>query len=210
MTWTRVGIVVALLVVFTAAFHAVSHGENVPIHRGLASFPKQIGGWQGEDVEVDPDVERVLKADDILLRLYRGADVGTLGLYVAYFQSQRELQTIHSPKNCLPGSGWEPVEARRGALDLGDGQKIFVNRYVIQNGVERQLVYYWYQSHGRTIASEYRAKAYMALDAIRLNRTDGAIVRISVPIVGDAAETESVAQDFVRRSYPILRQFIPE
>lgn len=208
-TW-RVSLVVALLVSSTVAFHKVSHGEPIPARRVLGSFPKTVGAWEGDDVKLDLRMVKALKADDLLTRVYRAPQYPPLWLYIAYFKSQRQGETIHSPKNCLPGSGWEPLESGREAVSLGAGRSVVVNRYLVQNGLDRQLVLYWYESHGRTIASEYRAKVYMVLDAIKMNRTDGALVRVSLPLLGDELETDKIAQQFVREIYAHLGEYIPE
>jgi len=211
MTWTRPIAAVILLAGLTIGFREVSHGEKIPPHRPLAAFPKTIGGWQGADVHVDPRYADALKADDVLTRGYTSGGSPTVWLYVAYFQSQRQGQTIHSPKNCLPGSGWTPVKSSRERAYVGDGQSVNLNRYVVQNGLDRQLVLYWYQSHGRTIASEYMAKWDMAVDAIRMNRTDGALVRVSLPIQdGDEAGADRIAREFVAQIEPLLKGYIPQ
>jgi EpsI family protein len=210
MSWARVSMSALLLLGLTVAFHSVSHGEHIPIHRPLASFPQTIGVWQGQDVKLDPRLVDALKADDMLTRAYSSPNPYTLGLYVAYFQSQRQGQTIHSPKNCVPGSGWTPVESKRETIEVGAGERVNLNLYVVQSGLDRQVVLYWYQSHGRTIASEYVAKMDMVLDAIELNRTDGALVRVSLPVEDDAAAAEKIAREFVRQIYPLLKEYIPQ
>ncbi len=210
MSWGRVSLMVCLLLGFKVAFNAISHGENVPIHHALASFPMQIGAWKGKDLRLDPRVVDLLKADDLLLRVYSAPNQPPISLFLAYFQSQRQGQTIHSPKNCLPGAGWEPVTSAQEVIPLEGQEGVLLNRYVVENGLERQLVFYWYQSHGRTVASEFSAKAYMVVDAIRLNRTDGALVRVLLPLVGDEAGAEKVGHQFVREIYPLLRNYIPE
>jgi EpsI family protein len=202
-----------LLLGLTGAFHSVSHGEKIPIHQALESFPRTIDGRQGRDVRVDPRYVDALKADDMLTRSYTATGLPTVWLYVAYFESQRQGQTIHSPKNCLPGSGWTQKESRRETIDVGDGQQVNLNRFVVEKGFDHQLVLYWYQSHGRMVASEYVAKMDMVADAIKLNRTDGALVRVSLPIedsdVG-GTEAERTAREFVGQIYPILKEYIPQ
>lgn len=211
MSWGRVSVSAIFLLGLTVAFHTVSHGEKIPIHRPLSSFPRTIGAWQGQDVRLDPRLTDTLKADDVLARVYSGAGIPPVGLYIAYFQSQRQGQTIHSPKNCLPGSGWTPLRSKRETVMVGEGQEVNLNRYVIQNGLDRQLVLYWYQSHGRTIASEYAARMDMVVGAVRLNRTDGALIRIALPIEGDdEGEAAKIARDFLGGIYPHLKEHIPQ
>lgn len=213
LSWGRVAASAILLVALTVAFHTVSHGERIPMHRALNSFPRAIGMRQGVDVRIDPRFVDALKADDMLTRSYVSAVLPTVWLYVAYFESQRQGQTIHSPKNCLPGAGWTPEESKREAIELNDGTQVNLNRFIVQNGLDRQLVLYWYQSHGRTVASEYTAKMDMVVDAIKLNRTDGALVRVSLPIEdsdvnGNAAE--KTALEFVGQIFPMLKDYIPQ
>lgn len=213
LSWRRVGVSAILLVGLTAAFHTVSHGEKIPMHRALVSFPRTIGARQGQDVRIDPRFVDTLKADDMLTRAYNGADLPTIWLYVAYFQSQRQGQTIHSPKNCLPGSGWTPVGNSRETIELSNGSSVNLNRFIVQNGLDRQLVLYWYESHGRTVASEYKARVDMVVDAIKLNRTDGALVRVSLPMEDNdpnGAVAEKSAREFVGQIHPMLKEYIPQ
>src|SRR4029077_16516881 len=132
--------------------------------------------------------------------------------------SQRQGDTMHSPLNCLPGAGWTPVQNDRLALRVPTGsgtmggqaeRPIEINRYVIEKGLDRQVVLYWYQSHGRVVASEYWGKIYMVLDAIRSNRTDGALIRIPAPIVSSEADAEQRAIGFAQELFPFLGRYLP-
>jgi EpsI family protein len=161
-------------------------------------------------------VLKVLGVDDYLNRVYYRPDRAAAGLYIGYYNSQRQGDSIHSPQNCLPGSGWEPLERSDLAIPVATAagsQDISVNRYLIQKGVDRQLVLYWYQSHGRVVASEYWSKFFLVRDAVRLNRTDAALVRVVVPIAGgdDSGEgrAERQAVDFVKALFPQLPQYLP-
>jgi EpsI family protein len=120
---------------------------------------------------------------------------------------------MHSPLNCLPGAGWTPVRSDRIALAPSGGaapqDSVRINRYVIEKGLDRQVVLYWYQSHGRVIASEYWGKIYLVLDALRLNRTDGALVRIMAPVLTSEAEAERDALEFARTLAPLLGRYLP-
>jgi EpsI family protein len=131
-------------------------------------------------------------------------------LFVAAFRSQRNGKAPHSPKNCLPGSGWTPLVSDEYSLEVGAAAPITVNRYVIAHGDSRSLVLYWYQSRDRVVASEYKAKFWVIVDALRLNRTDTALVRVVVPIAGgDQDQATQVAADFVKSFYGTLRQYLP-
>ena len=210
MSWWRAGLACGLLLASTILLHALSHGEPVPISAPLDSFPKALGQWAGEDLPLDPRVDNALKADARLLRQYLAPRHDPVWLFIAYYKSQRLGETVHSPRSCLPGAGWEPVSGRRETVLVAPGRPIVLNRFLVQKGIDRQLVFYWYQSHGRAVASEYRAKAYLVADAIHLNRTDGALVRISVPLLGSEVDGEKTAQEFIHEMYPLLAHYIPE
>ena len=205
---------VVLLLAATVLFlRARSRAEILPPRSDLASFPRQLGEWTGRDVIISDEVRRILGNGEFLHRLYRSSgDKPPVEFFLAYFPTQRTGNTIHSPKNCLPGAGWVPVESSHMPLRKPDGQTILVNRYVIAKGTDRQLVLYWYQSHGRAIASEYWAKFYLVADAIRMNRSDGSLVRVITPM----ARSESVeagaqrATGFAELILQRLDSYIPE
>lgn len=181
------------------------------------------GPWTGIDQPIDQESRDVLGAGDFLSRLYTqpaGLSAQTsapapppmVGLFIAYFPSQRTGTTIHSPKHCLPGAGWTFESARTVPLDEPNGRSRQVGEYIIANGEQKQFVIYWYEGHGRGVADEYRAKFYMVADAIRMNRTDGALVRVMTPIRAadgvDAARAR--AETFTRLLLPLLPRFIPD
>jgi EpsI family protein len=203
-----------LLLVGTGLFlHSRSQPERLPPHEALTSFPDRIGDWQGTELTISPNIRQVLGEGDFTVRVYgRRPDEPQVDLFLAFFPSQRMGSTMHSPQNCLPGAGWLPVEASRIKLLRPDGKTITVNRYIIGKGLERRLVLYWYQAHGRVVASEYWAKFYLVADAIRMNRSDGALVRITTPIVGSEsqASAEQRCAAFVEDLLPILGKYIPQ
>ena len=212
-SWVRMFPAVVLLAGAGLFLHSHSQAERLPPHDALASFPSRVGDWLGRDVALSPNVRQVLGEGDFLVRIYgRRSDEPYLDLFLAYFPSQRSGNTIHSPQNCLPGAGWLPVESARMQLSRPDGRAITVNRYVIAKGLERRLVLYWYQAHGRVVASEYWAKFYLVADAMRMNRSDGALIRVTTPIAQNespvSAEQRGVA--FVRDVLPLLGRYIPQ
>jgi EpsI family protein len=179
----------------------------------LASFPYLLGSWRGTPAPpLDGRVLEILGVDDYLNRQYVGGTGPAVALYVGYYASQSRGDTMHSPLNCLPGAGWQPV--RHGRIPVRIGQSaVPVNRYVVQRGDERQVVLYWYQSHGRVIASDYWGKVYTVLDAVRFNRTDAALVRLTSPLAGtpDAlTDADRRMTDFAEQLLPALHQFIPD
>jgi EpsI family protein len=184
--------------------------EVVPESRPLAGLPRTLGGWQFvQEGVIDKESLAVLQADDTLVRDY-GKDGAGASLYVAAFRSQRTGKAPHSPKNCLPGSGWTPLDDREMSIDVNRAEPIPVNRYVITHGEARSLVLYWYQSRDRAVAGEFKAKFWVMADALRYNRTDTALVRVIVPIINkDEAKAEAQATDFVKSLYSNLMNYLP-
>lgn len=210
-------VALCLLLVATSVFLASAREAEVVVPRTtFDAFPMHIGPWKSvNDPPMEEAVLEVLGVDDYLSRIYYRPDRLAVGLYMGFYASQRQGDTIHSPLNCLPGAGWEPVSQGRLQITNADGQgrDITVNRYLVQKGLDRQLVLYWYQSHGRVIASEYTSKAYLIHDAVRMNRTDGSMVRVIAPIkvgVADESAAERLAEDFVRVIFPMLPAYLPQ
>ena len=215
-THRRLGLAAVLLALMTVTLARVSGQESVPARESFARFPSQIAGWSGVKApDFEPRVVAILGLDDYLnWTMTRRADV--LGLYIGYWGSQRHGDTIHSPLNCLPGSGWEAIDRRGLQVNVATAsgpRAILVNRIVIEKGLDRQLVLYWYQSRDRVVASEYAAKVHTVVDAIRYRRSDAAIVRIVSPIAGTSAaaeaDAERVATALVRDLFPALPGFLP-
>jgi EpsI family protein len=205
-------LVTLLLLAQSALLYSSIRPEAVPPGRPLADVPQTLGPWQLEQEGViDQETQEVLKADDLLNRFYvQPSTRSGANLFVAAFRSQRNGKAPHSPKNCLPGSGWTPLVSDEYSLEVGAAAPITVNRYVIAHGDSRSLVLYWYQSRDRVVASEYKAKFWVIVDALRLNRTDTALVRVVVPIAGgDQDQATQVAADFVKSFYGTLRQYLP-
>jgi EpsI family protein len=194
---------------------ARSRSEVFPPRLPLQQFPAQLGGWTGTDVAIDQDVLTILGPGDFLLRVYQNqqAQLKTpyIDLFIAYFRSQRAGDTIHSPQHCLPGSGWAPIENQHITLRMPGHEPFPANRYLIAKGDSRQLVLYWFWAHDRGVASEYWAKFYLVADSIKMNRSDGALVRITTPL--SPGETADQAQQrilpFAGNVMPLLDNYIP-
>ena len=210
----RVAILLVLIATSVVLVARSDRSEDIPLRSSFTEFPLDIGGWHGVPQEpFSSAVLDVLRVDDYLTRVYVKRADAALGLYIGYWRSQRQGDTIHSPLNCLPGAGWEPISKRTLMVPAPGGANVPINRYLIQKGTDRQLVLYWYQSHGRVVASEYWSKFYLVTDAMRLNRTDGSIVRVTVPIRDDSVEAEATAERaalaFVHALFPELGRFLP-
>lgn len=213
LTWLR-SVPVAVLLAATALFlQSRGQAERLPPRQDLSSFPSQVGDWSAQDVAIGQQIREVLGEGEFLLRIYRRTlDEPYFDFFVAYFPSQRMGSTVHSPQNCLPGAGWTPIESSRLQLSKPDGKAITINRYVIAKGLDRKLVLYWYQAHGRVVASEYWAKFYLVADAIRMNRTDGALVRIITAVDHNEApeHAQQRAIEFAQAILPALDNYVPK
>lgn len=219
-----------VIVLLVGALFVLNHrgdADNVPYSEPLSRFPAAIGGWQAQDIPLDADTLAVLGKGDFLNRIYTrplptgdqdtnpiAANFDTsqpVSLFIGYFATQRTGQTMHSPQHCLPGAGWVFDSHRYTTIQDVNGKNYRVGEYIISNGEQRQFVIYWYQAHGRSVPNEYMAKAYMVADAIRMNRTDGALVRVITPVMsGEAlASARARALRFTSQMLPSLPRFIP-
>jgi EpsI family protein len=211
--------VAAVLMLATAiVLQAHSRGEYFPPRSSLSSLPAQIDGWVGTDDVLDQQTRDILGPGEFLIRDYQKPDYAPgqtqepwINLYIAYFPSQKAGDTIHSPNHCLPGAGWVPTSREMIRLNRPDGSSFPANRYVVAKGEDRQLVLYWFQAHGRAVASEYWAKYYLVSDSMRMNRSDGGLVRLMTPMLDgesvDAAQTRlmKLGSQFI----PMLDRYIP-
>jgi EpsI family protein len=212
-------IVVTALVAATGLYLTTAmRAEEVPPREQLSTLPMAIGEWAGRrEPDLTPDILAVLGADDYVTRSYRRSSADMIGLYIGYHASQRQGDAIHSPLNCLPGAGWQPLEQGRTVIPVRYNASdqtttpIEVNRVVIGKGLDRNLVLYWYQSHRRVVASEYWGKVYTVLDSVRYHRTDAALVRIIVPIADDQSveRATQVGAEFARTLFPLLPRHLP-
>jgi EpsI family protein len=202
------------LILLTAILlQARGWNEIIPSRLPLSSFPAQLGSWRAKEIPLDKEALDILGPGDFLVRGYRdpNSDLPYVDLFLAYFPSQRTGDTIHSPKHCLPGAGWIPEENDRVTLSLPSHSPFPANRYVVSKAGARKLVLYWFWAHDRGVASEYWAKFYLVKDAIRMNRSDGALVRVMVDML--PGETPDAAQKrlrpFTSAVVPLLDDYIP-
>lgn len=189
-----------------------AHGQDsLPLRAPLEStVPARISGFAGTDIEVSEDEQRVAGMTDYLMRVYEAAPGAAAGfsVYVGYYASQTRGRTIHSPKNCLPGAGWEALTSRKDVLPTPGGP-VPVNRYLLQRGKERALVLYWYQGRGRIAAGEYQVKWDLLRDAALRGRSDEALVRVIVPVRKSEAEALKLARDVGRQLVPAVYRAVP-
>jgi EpsI family protein len=205
----RTPVAALLLVGGIFATHNFGPRSVAELQRPLRQFPSAIGSSHGEDRPFEDDVVRAIGADDYINRAYVGT-APPVELYIGYYKDQSAGERIHSPKNCLPGSGWEPVHSSRVQIGSVGGVPILVNGYLVARGANRDMVLYWYQAHGRIIASEYRAKFWLIADALNHRGTDGAMIRIWTTAADGEETAQARAVDFARRIYPQVAEFLPD
>ena len=213
----RFWVVLLLLVAAFTTLHLRASVDRVPPSEPLTLLPETLDHWSSQDVPISQDTLDILGDGRFLNRIYTNAAPSgrlvepVISLFIGYFPTQRTGQSIHSPQNCLPGAGWSFVSSRKIYLQGPELKSYPVGEYVIANGNAKQVVLYWYLAHGRSIANDYVAKAYMMSDAIRYNRTDGALVRLVTPL--DSNETLASAQarvvKFANQLVPMLPRYIP-
>ena len=212
------GMIVAALatVVISAGFVLTPPPERVvPERDGFALFPRSLGDWRGQSSLLDANTERVLGATDYVNTTYvHPSSPATVNFFAAYYDKQTEGSGIHSPEVCLPVGGWEvfsidPYEVSFPGTIYGD---FTLNRAVIQKGLSKQLVYYWFEQRGRRMTNDYAAKVTVVYDSLTMGRTDGAMVRFVTPILEGETEAEADArmQALMAEALPRLPRYIPE
>lgn len=204
-------LIVLLLLATLGVRSRLGASPSVPLREPLNAFPDQVAGWRLlSQPAMTPDVVQVLNADDYTLRIYQNPQGAQAQFFVAYYRTQRAGESMHSPKNCLPGAGWEPIQSDTIPFPVA-GPAARINRYVVEKGTDRDLALYWYQAQGRIIANEYAGKFYLVWDAMRTGRRDGAIVRVLLPMgpheTIEEATTEGLS--LANPALPLLNRFLP-
>lgn len=211
-SWQRVLLSAFLLLGAWLFLQFRSYGEAVPISKPLSDFPVKVEDWEGQGVVVfEDDILKMLKLKDYIMRQYVHPSGRSLSLYIGYWDSQRRGGQMHSPKHCLPGNGWDAVEAKIVSIPVSSHPStIEVNYYLLQKDHYQQLVMYWYQSRGQVVASELAVKLQLLRHALFYNRTDGALVRIISPVRGSVQETFEQEVRYIQAMYPLLNEFLPD
>lgn len=198
-----------LLCGLTALYLFLHADRVVPVNKPLAEFPRTVAGWQmtGQS-EFSAGVLDVLKAADYLSRQYTNAAGSRVSLYLGYHSGGKGTGGIHSPKHCLPGSGWFELSSDRGSLDLG-AERLKVVRAVYQKGEQKELYLYWFQVKGKTLSDEYSLKLAEITNSFLYRRRDSAFIRISVPFEADQAKAVALSEQFARDFHPVIQEFLP-
>ena len=202
--------IASALIVACGVYAGGAAGPERPSPRtSLTAMPLTIGEWQGaEAAPLADDVLSQLGVDDYINRHYAVPGAVPVSVYAGYYASQRQGDTIHSPQNCLPGAGWQPILSDRTTIPDG-GSTVPVNRFVIQKGLQRQAVFYWYQGRGRIVADEFANKGWLMLDAARRRRTDGGLVRLITPITSTPEDAFGRLAAFSAALVPHLWSHLP-
>jgi exosortase D (VPLPA-CTERM-specific) len=208
--------VACLLLAAIAAVSAVAPRprEITPARAGFIDFPMTLGSWSGRRGSLEGVYLQALQLDDYLLADYRDEQGGSVNIYMAYYDSQRKGEAVHSPRACLPGGGWQLSEFDQRTLSQVSvgGRPLRVNRTLITLGDQRELVYYWFQERGRVITNEFVVKWYIFWDALTRHRTDGALVRLItfVPLGASEQNADYRLTEAARRLAPLLPQYVPD
>jgi exosortase D (VPLPA-CTERM-specific) len=201
-----------LIVTSGVVINWLEHRGEVAVPRHvLSEFPRKIGQWWfvGQERRFDAPTEDVLKASDYLMRDYY-SNGQTANLYVGYYDSRRTGATYHSPQNCLPGSGWQMTNGQELHATSPQGRRLRMNVYIVRRANYKAVMTYWYQGRGRAVANEYLDKVYTVVDSMFKRRTDGAMIRVLVPVNGDESAAIESAVDFSAETADQLVPFVPD
>jgi EpsI family protein len=190
---------------------SVQAQRSMALQAPLSQLPDPVAGYERADYVIPEDEARVAGMTAYTSRIYKQDSAEVMGLYVGFYESQRQGKAVHSPKNCLPGGGWEAMTADRVTLAIPGRPDAELNRYMIANQNQRAIVYYWYQGRGRVAANEYAVKWHLMRDAAIRRRTDEALVRLVIPITPtmSAEDADQLAERTARQLIPSLDQFLP-
>ncbi len=187
-------------------------GEAEIARKPLSEISSQIGDWRqkGDEIRFGAQTEAVLRATDYTMREYVSPDNRLANLYIGYYSSQRTGATYHSPQNCLPGAGWIMTEPQLVEIQMPNGASFTANKFIIENGVYKEVLIYWYQGRGRFTASEYTDKINTVRDSVLRRRSDGAMVRVMTSVGNSETEATAAAKDLAARTAANLAAFVPD
>ena len=204
----------ALVVAGVATEFSIPDRPEIPPSRAeFIDFPAHLGQWAGSHEVLDKVYLDALQLDDYLLMDYRDSDGLPINFYIAFYKSQRNGMSVHSPRLCLPGGGWKIAKFEQYSIPAAAGRASWpVNRVLIEQAGQRELVYYWFRERGRRLTNEYTVRWYLFWDALKLNRTDGALVRLVIPIAPGANEAQLDAKltRFAQLSDAQLSRYVPD
>jgi exosortase D (VPLPA-CTERM-specific) len=192
--------------------NAIEFREKIPLKRSFAQFPLQVGAWSGARQQMEQPFIDTLNLSDHVIIDYQDQTGAPVNFYVAYYESQRKGESIHSPETCLPASGWIFHQAGMTTISLQGGKSMTVSKAIMEKGASRQLVYFWFPARGRVLNNAYELKLFGLWDAMTRQRTDGALVRVISPVASSERieETDKRLRSFIGDIMPLLDEFIPE
>ena len=196
---------ILILALGILAIEALSRQREVPLKRPLKGVPLTLDSWRGRDSKLQMRTIDILGVDDYISRVYTKGDL-SIWVYVGYYASQKKGALIHSPRHCYPASGWQIIKMTKDTIEI-PSKKIVVNRLLLKKGEEEKLVFYWYVERGRIITNEYKAKFYLIFDRIFRQRSNGALIEFSAPVIYSIDNTARIEKGFIRAFYPILEKF---
>ncbi len=207
-------LVMVFLLAITLGFsHGFEFREKVPVSKPFSQFPLQLGEWTGTREIMEKRFIDSLDLSDYVMLDYRNPAGRNVNFYVAYYESQRKGESIHTPETCLPGSGWLFRKAGHADIPMAHGKSgsFPVNRALMEKGDSRQMVYYWFPQRGRILTNAYELKLYTFWDALTRQRTDGALVRLITPVYPgeEVGQAEKRLQGFMGGMLPVLEGFVP-
>lgn len=203
-------VVIYILIIIAGFYINVHSVVGVPINKSFSEFPFHIKGWNMVSKSIfDEDVLKKLKPTDYMLMKYIGSDNMPVDLYIGYHNGGKESGQIHSPKNCLPGSGWFLLREDNMSINIGSKDINFV-RALYQKGEEKEMFLYWYMVKGRTLSNEYALKLAEITNSFLYGRKEAAFIRVSVPFESDENKAFSVGTKFIKDFYPTIEEFLPE
>lgn len=208
---SRIVTVISILIITSVSTLYINDTDVIKITKSLAEFPLSIGKWTGRSDHFEEWVQKKTGADDYFLGNYYDDEGNYINLYIGYYENQQEGDAIHSPRNCMPGSGWNIINTYLIDLNLPNQnyESAKARILTIQNGLKKQIVLYWYHSRGRIIYSEYFHKFYLILDSLTKNRTDGSFIRLMSPISKNEEKTLEILKSFSIKIFPIIQNHIP-
>lgn len=191
---------------------ANSRGEASVVRRSLSEIPRVIGDWtqRGAPIRFDQATESVLGTTDYTMREFTLENGRIANVYVGYYSSRRTGATYHSPQNCLPGAGWVMKEPEIIEITTGQGKTFPANRFIIENGIYKEILIYWYQGRGRAVASEYNDKIFTIWDSVLRRRSDGAMVRVMTSVGNSEAEANAAATSLAAKIAEQLSEYVPD
>ncbi len=209
MLYKRIITIIAIMLSTALLLGFLSNPEIIKPNKSFDAFPLKFGKWQGIKSNLDQEIYSILGVEDYILADYRSSQGEPVNLYIGFYQSQKEGDLIHSPKNCMPGAGWKITDTSIETINFTNNGSENVIKLLIQKGSEKQLVLYWFQSRGRIISSEYMQKIWLVIDSITKHRTDGSFVRLTSMVTSNEKESLKLLKEFAKKIYPSLNEYIP-